>query len=272
MPAKKKHPLYAHELIRPLMEASATINSRRKGLPKGAPLPVTAAEDLVLRSSSALMRLIAHTAKLEQAVHFLRQKGRTNLRGPTAVQLLCPAGWVEYHLGYFFALHRSTSDTAQWFVQEVLDLKLPRNLGAGEKFRTEIAKAPALFAAFNELHNECGKFVNPRNDHLHRGQYVRSKPVIGRDDYDQLLVADTLMSLLRKASHEHYSAVDHKLVRDKIARWRQALVAALEVTVDDLHQRLALLLDVLVPVLMAQIKMAAEQSKRDMGPGKGAMG
>lgn len=263
MPRKQSpHPLYGHGLITPLVGTAARINQRRKGLPKGAPLPVTAAEDQLLRSSGALMRLMAHTAKLEHAVHFLGQKGRTNFTGRAALQLLGRSGWVEYHLGYFFTLHRSTADTAQWFVQEVLDLKLPKNQGAARKFRAFIAEVPALAAAYRDLETECGKFVDPRNDHLHRGQHVRSRPVIGIDDYDQLLVADAMLILLRKNSPKDYDAAAHQEVREQLAEMRETLVVVLQVKVDRLQERLVRLLDVLAPLLREQMKTGAENSVR----------
>lgn len=267
MPRKQSpHPLYGHDLNAPLVGATAKINQRRKGLAKGMPLPVTAAEDQLLRSSSALMRLMAHTAKLEHAVHFLGQKGRTNFTGRAALQLLGRTGWVEYHLGYFFTLHRSTADTVQWFVHEVLDLKLPKNQSAAKKFGALIAPVPALVKAIEAVEMECGKFVEPRNDHLHRGQYVRSRPVIGIDDYDQMLIADSMLILLRKHSPKDYDAAAHQEVRAQIAEMRETLVAVLQVKLDRLQEQVVRLLDVLAPLIQEQMRAAAENSAGKVGP------
>ena len=259
MPRKSNpHRFYGHDLITPLVGAAAKINQRRKELPKGAPLPVTAAEDQLLRSASAMMRLMAHTAKLEHAVHFLGQKGRTNSTGRVAVQMLGRTGWVEYHLGYFFTLHRSMTDTVQWFVQEVLDLKLPKNQSAPKKLRALIAPASALVDVMNAIEDECGKFVEPRNDHLHRGQYVRSRPVIGIDDYEKMLIADSMLILQCKHLPKDYDIGIHKEVRNQIAELRETLVTILRVKVDRLQGVLVRLLDVLAPVLREQIKTAIE--------------
>jgi len=259
MPKKRKpHPLFEHSIIVPILKVSFPITLRRRKLPAGAVLLVTAAEDQLLKTNSALMRLMAHTAKLDHAIHFLKQAGRTKQSGSASLQMLGPSAWVEYHLGYFYALHRSTYDSAMWFTSESLNMSLPKNMGFDKKFYANIAKTEALLQVFKKLKLLCAAFVEPRNDHLHRGQYVRSGPVVGGDVLDQLLVADNSLNLLKRQDAPKYDAAAHKEIREMLKGQRLVLIAFLEEEVRKIHALLVNLIDILEPALRAQMKNAEE--------------
>lgn len=258
---RKPHPLYGHTIISAIIVPSSKINLRRPQLQKGEPLLVTSAEHQLLRSSSALMRLMAHTAKLDHAVYFLSQKGRKNNTENVALTMLGVSGWAEYHLGYFYALHRSTYDVAQWFTCEALNMNLPKNLGLEKKFQAIIQKTDSLVQLFKDLKEECDEFSAARNDHLHRGQYVQASPITGSNEYDQLLVMNTMFNYLRQVAPGKYDAANHQDVQDLIKSGRQMLAMSLRLHVDDLQNLLVRLVNILEPVLREQIRAVEAANK-----------
>jgi hypothetical protein len=196
---------------------------------------------------NSLLQLATHAGKLDQCVYHLRSAGKTGYY-VRARQHITRSDWQEYHLGYFYTLHRSVYESALWFVNQSLQLGLAPKTGFVAKILPLLKDMSDLTTALGDLRKRCEKAAAHRNDHIHRGAGIKAKPLTDLAFIDETRFFFAADQLIHRLNSSKVPADIRAEIAKQFGLSRKLLIYFLNEEIDQTQNLLCKIADQIEPV------------------------
>jgi len=227
-----------HAITGLLLEAYTPLLERKLALKKDEVFQLKSPPDWeIWNSAITYIRLTAHLNKLDHCILYLKNEGKTGKYKRRDWAHATQSDWIEYHVGYFYTLHRSVYDCMLWFINNLLNLNIPIGTGFDSKVVKVLSKYPnlAICQPLEALKIHCERFKDHRNDHIHRGTCVKTSPIAGDDTFDQFMGLYGAVEFIKRVKPD---AKSESFLNDKrlMIRWlRNEFIGSLKEQVNTTH-------------------------------------